>query len=262
MIQAVGLDVLADGGDDASGGQGEFRAGDGHRPRATAGIGWPQFHSLTDEVQLSLLALQSGGGDEEFDLDPLGLRRLHFFHEARHLAARAAVKHPHRAGAQAHGATAGVHRGVAAAHHNDISVNRGGEAVRDRFQELQGGGGKLFTRAPQAAGALRADGQEYGIEVAPQVVQGQVAAQPPAQVKFGAQGADRLDFRIEHLPGQTKGRDAIAQHPAGLRMGIEQRHRVSLAQQVMRGGQPRRAGSDDGHPPAGGRRRRVSGRGR
>ena len=249
-VQRVQVHALPDGRNDAGGLHLELRAGDRHRAGAPAFIRRPQFHPLAGEAQLARLALQPHRGDEEVDLDALGLGRFDFLHEARHLAARAAVEHAHGLRAQPHGTAAGVHGGVAAAHDDDVAAHGGRRAIGELFEKLQRGRGQLFAGAAQAARALGADRQEHGVEVPPQVVQREVPAQPFAQAEFGAQVADHLDFRIEHLPRQAKRRDAIAQHPARLRVRVKQHRAMTPAQQMMRRRQPRRPGPDDGHSPA------------
>ncbi len=122
----------------------------------------------------------------------------------------------------------------------------GRRAIGKLFEELQCGRGQLFAGAAQAARALGADGQEHGVEVPPQVVEREVAAQPFAQAELGAQVADHSDFRIEHLPRQPKRRDAIAQHPARLRVGVKQHRAMAAPKQMMRRSQARRPGADNG----------------
>ena len=246
LFERLQVHALPDGGNDAGGLHLEFRAGDRHGAGAPAFIRRPQFHPLAGEDQLSCLALQPHRGDEELDLDALGLCRFDFLHEAGHLAAGAAVEHAHGLGAQPHGAAAGVHRRVAAAHDDDITPHDGRRAIGELFEKLQGGRGQLFAGAAQAARALGADGQEHRVEVPPQVVQREVAAQAFAQAELGAQVADQLDFRIEHVPRQPKRRDAIAQHPARLRVRVKQHRAMAAPKQMMRRGQPRRAGADNG----------------
>ena len=197
-------------------------------------------------IKLPVLALQPHRGDEELDLDALGLCRFDFLHEARHLAAGAAVEHAHGLGAQPHRAAAGVHGRVAAADDDDVAPHGGRRAVGELFEKLQRGRGQLFAGAAQAARALGADGEEHGVEVPPQIVEREVAAQPFAQAELGAQVADHFDLRIQHLPRQAKRRDAIAQHPARLRVRVKQHRAMAAPEQMMRRSQPRRPGADDG----------------
>ena len=213
------------------------------RPLASGGS---QLHALAGEDQFPRLALQTHWRNKELDLDAFSLCRFDFLHEARHLAAGAAVEHLHRLRAQAHRAAAGVHSRVAAAYYDDVTPHDRRRSIGEFLKELQCRRGQLFARAAQAARALRANGQEHGVEVPPQVVQGEVSAQPFAQAELGAQVANHSDLRIEHLPRQPKRRDAIAQHPSRLRVRVKQHRAMTLAQQMMRRGQPRRARPDDG----------------
>ena len=122
----------------------------------------------------------------------------------------------------------------------------GRRAIGELFQKLQCGRGQLLAGAAQAARALGADGEEHGVEVPPEVVEREVPAQAFAQAELGAQIADHLDFRIEHLPRQAKRRDAIAQHPAGVRVRVKQHGAVTAPEQMMRRSQPCRPRADYG----------------
>ncbi len=241
--------ALPDSRNDARGLHFKFRAGDRHRAGAPALIRRPQFHALAGKAQLPRLAFQAYRGNEELDLDAFSFRSFHFLHEAGHLAAGAAIEHAHRLGAEPDGATAGVHGRVAAANDHDVTPHGRRRAIGELFQKLQGRRGQFFAGAAQAARALGADCQEYRVEVPPQVVEREVSAQSFAQAELGPQRADHFDLRIEHLPRQTKLRDAVAQHPARLRVRVEQHRAMTPLEQMMRRRQPCWAGPDNGHAP-------------
>ena len=60
-----------------------------------------------------------------------------------------------------------------------------------------------------------------------------------------------LDLGVERRSRQAVLGDAVAQHPARPRVGVEERAGVAALQQVEGGGQPGRARADDGHRLAG-----------
>ncbi len=124
-VERLQVHALPDGRNDAGGlhfeiasrGSATGRA----RPLASGG---PNSIRWQVRIELPVLALQPHRGDEELDLDALGLCRFDFLHEAGHLAAGAAVEHAHGLGAQPHGAAAGVHGRVAAADDDDVAPHR------------------------------------------------------------------------------------------------------------------------------------------
>ena len=80
---------------------------------------------------------------------------------------------------------------------------------------------QLFPRAAQAARTLRPDCQKHRVEIPPQLIEGEVPAQPFAQTEFRSQLADARNLGIEHRARQPKGRDAVAQHPARMRVRVK-----------------------------------------
>ena len=70
---------------------------------------------------------------------------------------------------------------------------------------------------------------------------------------------DSVDLGIEHVARQPVGRDPEAHHAAGHRPGLEDRHLVAEAAQVVRGREAGGAGTDDQNALAGGLGGRVEG---
>ena len=59
---------------------------------------------------------------------------------------------------------------------------------------------------------------------------------------------ERLELALEHALGQAELGDAVAQHAAGLVVGVVDRHFVAGLRQEPGAAQAGRAGADDGHP--------------
>ena len=93
---------------------------------------------------------------------------------------------------------------------------------------------------------MGANGQEYPVELAPQLIKGEIPSQPLAQAELSPQLPDHVDFRIENRVRQPKRRNAVAQHPARLRVRIKKHRGMTPPEQMMRRRQPRRAGPDNG----------------
>ena len=71
------------------------------------------------------------------------------------------------------------------------------------------------------------------------------------QLELDAHRQDPVDLGVEHVARQPVGRDAEAHHAAGHRTGLEDRHLVAEAAQVIRGREPGGPSADDQHPLAG-----------
>ncbi len=76
-------------------------------------------------------------------------------------------------------------------------------------------------------------------------------AEGRAGPEIHAHAEDVADLLVEHLLGQTIRGDAVAEHAAGLRTGLQQGDGVALLAQVEGGGQPGRTGAHHGHRLAG-----------
>ena len=105
---------------------------------------------------------------------------------------------------------------------------------------------RAFDR--QQPRGLRARADEDGVVLLAEVFQ---PVDPGAGVDRDAQHLDLLEFLLQQLGRQPVGRDAVAQHAAGVFLRLEDLDLVAVGAQVVGGGQPRRAGADDADALAG-----------
>ena len=107
------------------------------------------------------------------------------------------------------------------------------------------------------AGAV---GDEDGVVVGGDLVDGDGAPDDDVALDLHAQMAQVLDLAVDDRLGQTELGDAVAKHAAGVVQGLEDVHLVAHAGQLAGGREAARAGADDGDAEAGLRGRRRLGR--
>ena len=250
--------ALADGEQDAVAGDDELGARGGLRAATAGRVGLAQLHpDELDARRGAVLVLDHArragledGGDTLLDglVDLAG--RGHVLHVA-------AVDERHLAGALADRGADAVHRGEAAAHDHDpgADVARVGQAERGRAQVLQAVDDAVgvLVRDAQLVGVVAADGDDDAVEpLVLEVVEREVPAQLHVAAHLAAEAGDGLVLGLEDLHlGQAVLRDAVAEHAAGGRVALEDRHVVAGEQQVERGAHAGRAGADDRRAPAG-----------
>ena len=194
------------------------------------------------------------GGDAFLDRLVDLVRRRHVLHVA-------AVDEGHFLGALADRRPRAVHRGEPAADHHDAlaDVVGVGQAERRRAQVLEpvDALGGVLARDAQLVRVVAADRDDDGIEaLVGQVVEREVAAEPGVADDLAAEPGDRFVLGLEDLDlWQAVLRDAVAEHPAGRRVALEDGHVVAGQQQVVRGGHAGRPRSDHGRPAT---RRRLA----
>ena len=115
--------------------------------------------------------------------------------------------------------------------------------------------GQRVARDVRAFRALRADGQEDG-GVGREIRRARRGADAHAVHERDPDLREQRDFGVEDRARQAVGRNAVAQHPAGLGPLVEHRHRVAAAREVVGAREARRARADD----ADARRARRGGR--
>ena len=168
-----------------------------------------------------------------------------------HVLHVAAVDERHLRGALADRRPRAVHRGEPAADDDDAlagvlrvrQAERRGPQVLEAVEHL----GRVLAGDPELVRVVAADRDDDRVEaLVGQVVEREVAAEPGVADDLAAQPGDRLVLGLEDLDlGQAVLRDAVAEHPAGRRVALEDRHVVAGQQQVERGGHAGRAGADD-----------------
>ena len=176
--------------------------------------------------------------------------------DGRHVLHVAAVDEGHFLGALADRCPRAVHRGEAATDDHDplADVTGVGQAERRGAQVLEAVEhlGRVLARDAQLVRVVAADRHDDRIEaLVGQVVEREVGAETGVADDLAAEPGDRLVFGLEDLDlGQAVLRDPVAEHPAGRRVALEDRHVVAGEQQVERGGHPGRPRADDrGLPP-------------
>ena len=134
-----------------------------------------------------------------------------------------------------------------------ITTRSAGGRLSPRFTFLQEGddvvdlGKVVFTFDLQLVAQMGPDPQEEGfVALAPQFLQGDVAAHGDPGLDLHPQGVDEFDFLAHHLPGQAVFGNAGHKEAAGLGHGFKNGYLVALEGQVMGAGQTRGAGPDDG----------------
>ena len=168
--------------------------------------------------------------------------------------------HAHGRCSEALGGNRRVDGNVAAAHDHDMARKRRSVIAAHGAQELH---------APQHAGQLRAfngdpaaeagsGGKKERLVAAPaQIAEGQVAALADAGVaaEADAEGFKPGHMRLDHGVGQAVSRDAVTEHTAGARRGLENGDGVAHAGHKTGAGKPCGAGThhgDLGRMPDGG----------
>ena len=175
----------------------------------------------------------------------------------RHVLHVAPVDEGHLGRALADRCPRAVHRGEPAADDHDAlaGVVRVGQAEGRRAQVLEPVEhlGRVLARDAELVRVVAADGDDDGIEaLVGQVVEREVHAEPGVADDLAAEPGDRLVLGFEDLDlGQAVLRDPVAEHPAGRRVALEDRHVVAGQQQVERGSHAGGSRADDRGSPAG-----------
>ena len=189
--------------------------------------------------------------DDHALLDGLG----HLGVVRRHPVARAPVHDDRLARPEPLGRASGVDRGVPAAVDDHLATEHRRLTLRDVVQQGHGvdDPGRLPRRHVRPLTELRAHRDEDGVEPLGQG-RGHVLDPGPELERHPGRD-DARDLGVEHVPRQPVGRDAVAHHAAGLRRRVAHDDVVAEASQLVRGGQPGRAGTHHEDATAGRRRR-------
>ena len=175
--------------------------------------------------------------EDEFRAFVLG--RVGLLPDGRHVFALAAVDHRH-VGAHAERGARRVDGGVAAADHHHLPAQPYRLALGHGFQEEQGGNHALQLRPGQIDPGLfpGADGEEDGVVLVVQIVQRNIGAHRRAADEVHAHAADQFDFAAHDFSRQAVLGQRVAQHAAGLGVGVVDRDFVPEQGQVERRGEP------------------------
>ena len=94
----------------------------------------------------------------------------------------------------------------------------------------------------QQSRLLRAQAEKYSVVVLAKLLD---AVDLRVRVDLDAKHPDLVDFLFEHIGRQTVGRDAIAEHSAGMFLCLEDLNLVTIGAQVIRRSQTRWTGAND-----------------
>ena len=156
-------------------------------------------------------------------------------------------------------APGGIHGHVAPTDYEHVRPDRGPRAGIDVVQELQPRPDvlRVFTGHTQSAAGPGASGHEDRVERAASRAISPAFRFAPEQFRRVADAGiglrldthveQVLDFVTEHIVRKSVARDAVPQHAAQQRLGVEDRHAVTHQTEVRRGRQPGRTPADDGH---------------
>ena len=243
LLDPVELRPLADREQDTVAGDRELRPRGGLGPAPAGRIGLAELHP--DELDAGHVAGLVGDDAYRARLEDGAhtfLDRLVHFVGGGHVLHVAAVHERHLGGALADRGPRAVHGGEPAADDDDALAGvirvrqpeRRGPQVLEAVEHL----GRVLAGDPQLVRVVAADRDEDGAEaLVGQVVEGEVATEGRIAHDRAAQPRDRLVLGLEHLDlRQAVLRDAVAEHPAGRRVALEDRHLVAGDQQVVGGG--------------------------
>ncbi len=250
--QEAEIGLLADRREDVVGGHHELAAGNRDGPASSARIRLAELHlEALDTRQQALLHHDSGGRGQKAERHPLRDRRVDLLLVGRHLLTLPAIDDLDRRCLEPERRARGLDRRGSAADHDDLAVEARAFPLVDPAQESERVLHRfavLFTRDTQASPKLGthreqhrrvAVGEEvFEVAVRPHLVTG-------ADLDTGAH--EHVDLVVQHGGRQTIVGDAVAQHAASLGLGLEHRHPVPGARQIVGGGQARGARADDGH---------------
>ena len=123
----------------------------------------------------------------------------------------------------------------------ELEPERGGAQVLEAVEDAVG----VLARDAQLVRVVAADRDEDRVvALVLEVVQAEVAAEPEPAADLAAEPGHRLVLGLEDLDlGQPVLRDAVAEHPAGGRVALEDRHVVAGQEEVVGGRHARPARS-------------------
>ena len=175
--------------------------------------------------------MELGGVVEEHELDAL----LHGLHDldvvGGHLLPGSTVYAVDLQGAKADGGAQAVHCHVAAADNADAPSDLDLLAQVDVLEELGGRHDALYAvlaLQPEGLGPVGTNGQQYGVVVLQQLLQGDVTSDGDAGVVSNALLPDPVDLLVQLLDGQPVVGDTNAEHAAQHRELLEDLHLVTL----------------------------------
>ena len=225
------VDRLADRRDHGVASDLELRLRDRDGTPSPERVRLAQLHALAHQRPGVAVAarLETHRRHQELERDTLRLGALDLVHQARHLAPRAPVEHADLGAEAARACGRSPSRCCRRRSRPRCRPSAGRSPSAIAAQELDPRERQLLALAAQARRVLRADAEEDRVVVAPQVGEREVAS--PAACSCGTRrpaARSTSDLGVERRSRQAVLGDAVAQHAARERVGVEERAGVTL----------------------------------
>ena len=174
-----------------------------------------------------------------FDLD----------HVSRHFVLGSSVDVVNLFSAKSDCCSASVHCGVSAADDGNLLAQFDFFVSDDLSQEVDTADNafSIFARASNACGNPCADTEQYSIEVASDSFERDVFADLGVADDFNAHHFDGCDFFVQYSLWKSVFRNAVTQHTAGLRHGLEYSNFVAHLSEEVCSRKSHWAAADDGN---------------
>ena len=146
-----------------------------------------------------------------------GQRGLDFLLVSGHFTAPFEANHLYLPGAEAQGGAGDIHRHIAAADHQDPVFHRrlpGRSRVPEEFDPMKHAI-DLFAFDAELAAFLGPGGEENGLVILPERLEGDVFAEAAVIDELDALAADQFDFMVQNVLWQPVLGNPPAEHAAG-----------------------------------------------
>ena len=129
----------------------------------------------------------------------------------------------------------------------DVALRLAGDAAVLLRQEVHGemDAVELAARHGEIAGMLGAAGEQHGVIVALELLDGEIAADMDVAMEGDAFGLHLLDAALDDIFLHLEVGDAVAEQAAGIGVLLIDMHVVAGAGELLRGGEPGGTGADD-----------------
>ena len=255
LLEMVGLDALADGGDQHGAVDELVRLAGG--PDGGAAVPHRTDHLRRHPHAAHMpvfIDLDGRGRLEGAHFHPFGHGGVDLAAQGRHIGHSAAVNGADLGGAQPPGRAHGIHGHVAAADDGHLLAGQIGLLVFAHVaQEAHGRHDPfgVFVGKAQLLVGAGADGDEHGVILLPQLLDGDVVADAHPVLHFDPGGQNGMDVVVQPVLGQPVVGDAVAQHAAQLGQHLKDGDGMAHQAQVIGCRQAAGATADHGHTLAG-----------
>ncbi len=242
---------LGDGRDDRLGRDDELGALDRDRRASTRRVRLAE--AVADELDardLAVLADDLDGAGEELHADAFAFGLAQLLLVDDELGAGAPVDDRHVLGAVTEARPRAVHRGVATADDHDVRADLERLAEVGLLHEVDAvlDAVELRPGDVERDRVHRAAGDGDAVEVALELVEGDVGADGRVVHEPDAEPLDEPDVHLDRLARQAERRHADQHRPAGVGQAVEDGDLVALGRELAGDGETGRAGTDDRDP--------------